>query len=113
MLELKKTTKWDGKLKGIRIEDGQVVNADGEIIDLIDILEKGLHNTNGHGAVQHKFPGDDGNDDLSQPCDQTDHRVHTVCIEVRSGGRFPVRLCCLRHAFNAALLIAVRLNKTS
>lgn len=40
MLELKKTTKWDGKLKGIRIEDGQVVNVDGEIIDLIDILEK-------------------------------------------------------------------------
>lgn len=40
MLELKKTTKWDGKLKGIRIEDGQVVNVDGEIIDLISILEK-------------------------------------------------------------------------
>ena len=40
MLELKKTTKWDGKLKGIRIEDGQIVDGDGVIIDLVDVLQK-------------------------------------------------------------------------
>ena len=40
MLELKKTTKWDGKLKGIRIGDGQIVDGDGVIIDLVDVLQK-------------------------------------------------------------------------
>lgn len=40
MLELKKTTKWDGKLKGIRIEDGQIVDGDGVIIDLVDVPQK-------------------------------------------------------------------------
>ena len=40
MLELKKTTKWDGKLKGICIEDGQIVDGDGVIIDLVDVLQK-------------------------------------------------------------------------
>lgn len=40
MLELKKTTKWDGKLKGIRIENDEVVDGDGVIIDLVDVLKK-------------------------------------------------------------------------
>ena len=40
MLELKKTTKWDGKLKGIRIEDGQIVDGDGVIIDICAVLER-------------------------------------------------------------------------
>lgn len=40
MLELKKTTKWDGKLKGIRIENDEIVDGDGVIIDLIDVLKK-------------------------------------------------------------------------
>lgn len=40
MLELKKTTKWDGKLKGVRIVDNQVVDFEGEIIDLYAVLEK-------------------------------------------------------------------------
>ena len=38
MLELKKTTKWDGKLKDIRIVDGKIVDSDGEIVDLMAIL---------------------------------------------------------------------------
>lgn len=39
-MELKKTVKYDGKLKGVTIVDGQVVSSDGEIIDLIDMLSK-------------------------------------------------------------------------
>lgn len=39
-MELKKTTKWDGKLKGVRIVNNQVVDSDGVIVDLIDVLSK-------------------------------------------------------------------------
>lgn len=39
-MELKKTTKWDGKLKGVRIVNNQVMDSDGVIVDLIDILSK-------------------------------------------------------------------------
>ena len=39
-MELKKTVKYDGKLKGLHMVDGQLVNMDGEIIDILDIFEK-------------------------------------------------------------------------
>lgn len=39
-MELKKTTKWDGKLKGVRIVNNQIVDSDGVIVDLIDVLSK-------------------------------------------------------------------------
>lgn len=34
MLEIKRTTKWDGKMKALHFEDDVLVNEDGEIIDL-------------------------------------------------------------------------------
>ena len=40
MFEVKKTTKYDGKLKGVRIVDGNIVDFEGEIIDVISILSK-------------------------------------------------------------------------
>lgn len=40
MIEIKKTTKYDGKVKGIHIVNNNIVDADGEIIDLISILSK-------------------------------------------------------------------------
>lgn len=40
MIEVKKTVKYDGKLKGIRIVDNNIVDADGEIIDLVSALSK-------------------------------------------------------------------------
>ena len=39
-MELKKTVKYDGKLKGLHMVDGQLVDMDGEIIDILDIFEK-------------------------------------------------------------------------
>ena len=39
-MELKKTVKYDGKLKGVHIVDENVVDADGTVIDLIAILKK-------------------------------------------------------------------------
>lgn len=39
-MELKKTTKWDGKLKDVRIVNNQLMDSDGVIIDIIDILSK-------------------------------------------------------------------------
>lgn len=40
MMEVKKTVKYDGKLKGIHIVDNNIVDADGEIIDLVSVLAK-------------------------------------------------------------------------
>lgn len=40
MMEVKKTTKYDGKLKGVRIVNKNIVDADGEIIDLVSVLSK-------------------------------------------------------------------------
>ena len=40
MMEVKKTVKYDGKLKGVHIVDNNIVDADGEIIDLISVLSK-------------------------------------------------------------------------
>lgn len=39
-MELKKTVKYDGKLKGLHICDGQCIDNEGEVIDLMAILEK-------------------------------------------------------------------------
>lgn len=39
-MEVKKIVKYDGKLKGVRIVDGNFVDLDGEIIDLVSILSK-------------------------------------------------------------------------
>ena len=39
-MELKKTVKYDGKLKGLHMVDEQLVDMDGEIIDILDIFEK-------------------------------------------------------------------------
>lgn len=39
-MELKKTIKYDGKIKGLHIVDGKLVDGDGEIIDILDVLEK-------------------------------------------------------------------------
>lgn len=39
-MDFKKTIKYDGKIKGLHIVDGELVNLDGEIIDIIGILEK-------------------------------------------------------------------------
>lgn len=40
MMEVKKTIKYDGKLKGIRVVDKTIVDAEGEVVDLIAILAK-------------------------------------------------------------------------
>ena len=34
MIELKRTTKWDGKLKNLHYEGNVLINEDGEVIDL-------------------------------------------------------------------------------
>ena len=39
-MDFKKTIKYDGKIKGLHIVDGELVNLDGEIIDNISILER-------------------------------------------------------------------------
>lgn len=37
-MELKKTVKYDGKLKGLHMVDEQLVDMDGEIIDILDTV---------------------------------------------------------------------------
>ena len=39
MMELKRTQKWDGKMKALHFEDDMLVNEDGEVIDLIKQLK--------------------------------------------------------------------------
>lgn len=39
-MELKKTTKYDVKEKGLRVIGGNIVNGDGEIINLSEMFEK-------------------------------------------------------------------------
>lgn len=34
MIELKKVTKWDGKMKSLHFEGNVLINEDGEVIDL-------------------------------------------------------------------------------
>lgn len=43
-MELKKTVKYDGKLKGLHIEDGKCITQDGEVIDLVEMLTKAYGN---------------------------------------------------------------------
>ena len=40
MMEVKKTIKYDGKIKSIRVVDKAIVDAEGEVVDLIAILAK-------------------------------------------------------------------------
>lgn len=37
-MELKKTIKYDGKLKGLHMVEGQLVDLNGEIVDILEIL---------------------------------------------------------------------------
>lgn len=39
-MELKKTVKYDGKIKGLHMVDGKLVDLNGEIIDILEIFEK-------------------------------------------------------------------------
>lgn len=39
-MELKKTVKYDGKLKGLHVVDDQLVDSTGEIIDINEIFKK-------------------------------------------------------------------------
>ena len=39
-MEIKKTIKYDGKLKGIKVFNNSIVDQDGEVVDLISILSK-------------------------------------------------------------------------
>ena len=39
-MELKKTVKYDGKIKAVHIVDGNIVDSDGVVINLVSILEK-------------------------------------------------------------------------
>lgn len=37
---LKKKTTWNGKLKDLALNEGKIVDENGEIVDFIDILEQ-------------------------------------------------------------------------
>lgn len=39
-MELKKTVKFDGKIKGVHIIEGMLIDQDGVTIDILDVLEK-------------------------------------------------------------------------
>ena len=39
MYSIRKTTQWSGKLKNIRIYNGELITEDGDTIDLMDYLE--------------------------------------------------------------------------
>lgn len=39
-MELKKTVKYDGKIKALHMVDGKLVDMNGEIIDILEIFEK-------------------------------------------------------------------------
>ena len=40
MLSIRKTVQWSGKLKGVRVFNGELISEDGDVIDLMDYLEK-------------------------------------------------------------------------
>ena len=44
-MELKKTVKYDGKMKGLHMVDGQLVDQNGEIIDILSVLHKAYGET--------------------------------------------------------------------
>lgn len=39
-MELKKTIKYDGKLKGLHMVEGQLVDLNGEIVDILEIFTR-------------------------------------------------------------------------
>ena len=39
-IEVKETVKRDGKLKGCHIVDGNFIDSDGEVIDIVDVLAR-------------------------------------------------------------------------
>ena len=39
-MELKKTVKYDGKMKCLHLVDGRLVDMNGEIIDILEVFEK-------------------------------------------------------------------------
>ena len=39
-MEIKKTIKYDGKWKNLHISEGKVLNEDGEVINLVKLLER-------------------------------------------------------------------------
>lgn len=39
-MELKKTVKYDGKMKSLHMIDGKLVDMNGEIIDILEVFEK-------------------------------------------------------------------------
>ena len=39
-MEIKKTTKYDGKLKNLTIVDNEVIDENGEVLDLVKYLAK-------------------------------------------------------------------------
>ena len=43
-MELKKTTKYDGKLKDVHFEDGELLDSCNESIDILDLLHKAYGN---------------------------------------------------------------------
>ena len=44
-MELKKTVKYDGKIKGLHMVEGQLVDQNGEIIDILSVLQKAYGET--------------------------------------------------------------------
>ena len=38
-MEIKKVTKWDGKMKSLHFEDDVLINEDGEVVDLHKYLK--------------------------------------------------------------------------
>ena len=77
---------------------------------LVHILEEGLYHTNGHGAVEHRVPGNDGDHSLGQPGQQTDEGVNAdgeeVCLLVGSAVFFRN----FYHLLNTLILVVVSLD---
>lgn len=44
-MELKKTVKYDGKIKGLHMVEGQLVDQNGEVIDILSVLQKAYGET--------------------------------------------------------------------
>ena len=46
MIELKRTTKWDGKIKGLHFEENFLVDENGEIVNLNELLKAAYQEKN-------------------------------------------------------------------
>ena len=44
-MELKKTVKYDGKMKGLHMVEGQLVDQNGEVVDILSVLQKAYGET--------------------------------------------------------------------